>query len=1253
MSSTHQPIADMTDSLLGWASKIELELAQRLEEAESVAELSLSSDYLERVERFYGMFLRRQLAAGATLEGLLGITRALATFTMTTRAGRLVDFDTFAAEYAGGLGIQATESDVLAQIVETAKHANATWGFELPAEQAAQDALGLPAEIAFFPVQAGLINSCVPALLEAMDEVAGENGAELTAEQVEAHVAEQQAPKSFAFTLSQEPRLARVIIDGVLVLRAFSLKHPTSWFDRNRSWLQPQLPAALDQAIAAELRERPVGTQEREFAVGVAGREMRPRLVLDTKRKKICVRLPEQRVPKLADGTTGEVTWRVSIDATTKVYRTGAAWGDTSGYAEHLDITLDHAVRELTVQDVTNGITWTVPVVMNDEALVIFTAGGSNVTDKVSLHHQRINVVVPTDAVVEDTVAGTPLSPLASFAIEGWDGWICHTLDVSDAVSLSATTPGTQVAIEDVRAIDPRQRVMFKDPSEPLEHLHSLSGLPVFAESLLAEFPPTASGQTETWYLAISSFAGVASTGEEITQPEPLEVPAEGGVFQVFDPELYDAPWVGEYLVRMCGPRNESFRHEFSIVEGATAVIDIAGACRSFRIPTGGGLSEATLTLKPTHKDFHCEPKSVTVGPQESGAEIVVHTDEGDQLPIRFTPPRLTFELPLSTEPPVWRASRMTIRSRSIDGAANLRIRAAGELIDPKVALRNSHGAPVKTTKLTVDVDGHTYVAPLEGIATSAKTMPEGRIDLEWTDPRTDKRVSVALADIRSHIDITVALVPKDTDAPAPADEDPEAPASPKVKPVGEKITISFTNAVGESVAASVGDVHAWIWPLSAPWQPAIKVEVLGSEIQLPEHLVGAGDLAVQLHTPDAFMTLRAPVAPGQSAVVVPQAGYYAEQDEALTGLSAFIAGVSDEIPADDSIMPLLWDMLVTGSAHAASSAAMFKVLRARPQAALSSLSASLVPSDKQPGRIVESALARCEFVGRTKSELEGGENHDDYHRAAWIGALELMSDLDRLYTDTKDESPSNEEDLAAAVLGEPRKAKAVPRKPMSMAEAIEAEDDLNEESSDMRERLLAELGALAGENLLDILRTGRDQTLDSACIDRSTVALASMEETQQKQVLDMLFGQGNIVPGAILDDGSRLLAVFETFTQREQLKDLLTSTSLIQPAVTLLRTLRSTNRTLYAMARVRFDKLDGVDTDAQDNVWSLTPVVSLILALAARMHAHGMITSTKTLDSVTTGWAKMADIVPDLVTSDIVAAEAMVLAVKHQGIEK
>jgi len=96
---------------------------------------------------------------------------------------------------------------------------------------------------------------------------------------------------------------------------------------------------------------------------------------------------------------------------------------------------------------------------------------------------------------------------------------------------------------------------------------------------------------------------------------------------------------------------------------------------------------------------------------------------------------------------------------------------------------------------------------------------------------------------------------------------------------------------------------------------------------------------------------------------------------------------------------------------------------------------------------------------------------------------------------------------------------------------------------------------------------------------------------------------------------------------------------------VTLLRTLRSSNKSLYALARIRFDKL------AKENLWALAPVVSLVLALASRVSAHGLITSNKTLDAATAGWARLAEVVPDLVISDIVAADAIALAIAKPGI--
>ncbi|WP_207202770.1 hypothetical protein, partial [Bacteroides thetaiotaomicron] len=79
--------------------------------------------------------------------------------------------------------------------------------------------------------------------------------------------------------------------------------------------------------------------------------------------------------------------------------------------------------------------------------------------------------------------------------------------------------------------------------------------------------------------------------------------------------------------------------------------------------------------------------------------------------------------------------------------------------------------------------------------------------------------------------------------------------------------------------------------------------------------------------------------------------------------LAAFLSGASEEVPTDASVMPLLWDMVTMGQATGPARKAVHAVLRAQPCAALAGLWNSLVPAEKQPGKIVETSLARCVFL--------------------------------------------------------------------------------------------------------------------------------------------------------------------------------------------------------------------------------------------------------------------------------------------------
>ncbi|KQB85294.1 hypothetical protein [Corynebacterium oculi] len=1142
------PFADMTDSLLGWASQGELRLAETFAQHPYFPEAGLSSDEMERYDRLFGLFLSRQVTAGADLPSLWEVTPVMTSVTLIFRASRLVDRAEFYTEYFAGLGLSATE-DWVAALDREVPGLLARAGLETP------EGLG---SVDLLCYHAGVIYREVAGLLELLDQL-DERGN--PGEQEALIALESSDLPATALIATRAPERMGHLVRGVQAVRAFSTQHPTSWLDRDRSHLEPALPRLVDEAVVAELRERPVGTPERATAVGVAPREIRPRLVLDTQRGRVCLRLPEQRVSTqyVGDGVHAEVSWRVSVAGTTRIFRTARPWGEPT-YAESLDVAVENQVREATVLDTTNGITWVVPVVDAEDPVLIFAANGQNLTDKVSLHHSELFVVVPDDAQLVDAVSGQPVPVLGTQSIQGWSGWECRRVEAASIASLQVVRVGqSPSAMSHLRSVDPRQRVRFVHPVEPVADVRTLNRLPVHAESLVADFPATLSGREEIWYLSISAYSGVGETAEEIAEPEPLEVPAEGGAFQIFDPEAYDAPWVGEYLVRLRGPRNESFRHRYAIVEGMVCETTMEGG-HSVRIPAQGGLSPAVLAVGHGEKDFSVSPRRIAVAPHEAGADFVVSTDEGDSLPLRFSPPALSFELGMTTYQPMWRTSRLYLGTRHIDPAGRIRVRATGELERPRVSVRNQHGSPVRTVALTRE-DAVTYSAPVDAIAQSVAVMPEGRLEFEWTDPGSNNRVSVTLAVMSS-------------------------------TPHATEVSVA-DGALRFADLMESRNLAAWVWPATAPWSVARHIRHVTEVTPLPESLIDAGDLVVQLYAGDPFGTLRAPQHPGETALRVEQPGYLADQPEELARLSAFLSGEEETPPASAQVLPVIWDHFGSTTRERDVTHTIFEE---SPRAALRGLSDSLVPAHLQPGRMIVTGLVNHSFNLTEEAPVERED-----HRSPWITIMMQLGEV-------------------GGALGRPESTKEL-------------------------KALLAQLKKTAGPALVNTLLTGRDSTLDSACIDASTVRIAHMDSAQQEQLMSMFFANADIVPGPIMEDGPRLMAVFETFRKREELNRLLTSEGLVKPAVSLLRALRNTHRALYSAARVRFDKLDGVNTEDKDNAWALAPVVSLVFALAARMHAHGLIGKSKTLDAAAQGWSQLADVVPDLVTGDVISAEAMALA--------
>lgn len=1174
------PIADPTDALLVWASQTEIALTAPMADAEWCFEVGgrgLRFDELEKLEQFFGLFIARQVAAGGSVTDTIQLAPHLAAMTLASRAARMVDPESYFAEYVAGLGLEPAAAAEVAAVFESIMNAA---GLQCPDAPAAVVAA----------LHAGIVTDEIPDLIEllatvrtpeaAVKALADGSYVEALSPAAEAEDAEDAegdeeaaAPRRPLALLRQQvavaPEAMAALVQGVDALCAHSKDNPLAWADEECTGL----PQTIAAAVTAELIERPVGTVGRRYAVGAATRERTPRIVFNAERGRICVRLPEHMLPE----PSATITWRVRMGGTTKVYRAGKPWGEPNPLSAAIDVLVSKQVREVTVLNTTYGGQWVTPVVNADDPALLFTDRGQNLTDMQSLHHPRLVVVCPKDARVMDAVAGTELPIIDSGDVVGWTGWKSVTVDSSQARSVQVVQKGEEPSLAGaVRSVDTRRRVQFVHPEAPLPFVRSATRLPVHATSLVAEFPPTQSGEVETWYLSISSFAGAGNSGEEVAPAEPLEVPAEGGAFDVFDPEIYDAPWVGEYLVRLRGPRNESFRHEYAIVEGMSCDYDVAGLSQSFRIPAQGGLSTAKLSVRHGDKPFTVSQKTVHVAGDKPGAEFVVTTDEGDQMPLWFKPPRLRFEVPLVAQPPMWRTTRVTAAPRDFDHFGQLRVRAAGQMRDVKVSVRNHHGTPLHTSRMVAE-DSTTSSTPMAPLASAMTTMVSGQIAVEWTDPKSDRRVSVTLADISMEPDAQGITADNQVDGA----QEPDQPA-----------TLLTVQGRAERPLA------AWMWPLSAPWAPGKTVPVEGNTIAVPQEFQGAGSLAVQLHSADPFSTLRAPLAPGAQAFTIAQPGFYQGINKELGELSAFFAGVSDEVPTGSQIMPLLWDF-VSGWEGTRVRDAAIAALSAKPRSALTGLSASLVPNNLQPRQLVSSGLVHALF--------SGDEPATGHHRSAWISTLEKLADLPAILEAS--EESGQRQGLRAA---------------------------------------LGELADIAGKQLVGTLTTGREASLDTACIDATTVGIAGMAPAQQKAMLDLFFAQAQIVPGPFMEESGRLMAIFETFNRREELGALLADRNLIQAAVTLLRAMRGSNRSLYGSARVRFDRLDGVDTENPANLWALAPVISLVFALSARMNAHGLMGKTKILEEASAGWAALAELVPDLVIGDVVSAEAMVMSVKY-----
>lgn len=423
-----------------------------------------------------------------------------------------------------------------------------------------------------------------------------------------------------------------------------------------------------------------------------------------------------------------------------------------------------------------------------------------------------------------------------------------------------------------------------------------------------------------------------------------------------------------------------------------------------------------------------------------------------------------------------------------------------------------------------------------------------------------------------------------------------EAPAK---DPVGTVTRDGADLVVGAD--ATVGDepLTAWVWCPAAPWHGPTALTVEDGRCTLPDDVAAHDVLVVQVvfGRPGD----RRPLWPAPEAAIV-VAGDAADADADDAAAATTLSG-----PLGIRELTGIWSLFATLRAGRAAimpqaSEALapdnLRTLFTRDyRTGLAALNGSAIRLGDQPGMFVSSGLVLGDFTEKVPTPGR--------RRVPWLGALAAMADL---------------ADPAAGV-------------------------------AKQREQLEF-LRRAGGEALIRALATGRDTTLESACIDKSSVQITALPEAQADAILAQVFDVHRMVPGPLTDDDARFTAIHEVVATRAEIVESGIMPGLAAASRALFQAVSRTSPKLRQAVNVRFHKLDGIDADDPSLHWTLVPGTSLLIAVAARALARQKAANPDVDDTVVRKliplWAQLADMVPTLVMGDLLIADALVTHALH-----
>ncbi|WP_233209466.1 hypothetical protein [Mycobacterium sp. ENV421] len=885
------------------------------------------------------------------------------------------------------------------------------------------------------------------------------------------------------------------------------------------------LPGVLLEELILQLKENPLHLQKRRSRTTAASH---PAITYSIEDDEIVLALPTP-----SEG--GALPWRVSFDGEVREAHALRRWGGDIQTAV-ARVAVPGPVREVVAghPELTAGIS--LPLVLPSDPLLVFDANGRWIGRRDGLKDAAW-AVFPDDHQLVDTRSSTPVTINDDGRPAGWHGWRSAFVELEDIEALQLTHGGDPVG--NPRWVRKDLRPRFQLRSKILG-MTATDGQAVYGTRPWVMLPATTADPAPEWDVKVRRFGDTEWIVDESWRSEDVETCVDP-----FDDAEESQLGLFEFMVT--GPMGADARCSVFLAEGVDVQFDPA-----IRVPDSRGLTPSTAFISSDALDIspndpiNFEPRkletTITIRSAESSAAIVLR------------PPHIEIRTGESGTPAPWRMSADALDPEDFAQDRFVAVRAPGvEEVTFGCYSESGH---------LLQVDAHPRRR--HGDVFESRTQ-------QFADTIRAHKSAELVATLQTGV----------------------GPVAVKVLSAQPRRLASSVELLGEDVlfftdAAHIDDLAVYVWSTTAPWAPPEVLPLKDGRAQLPERLIGRGELRCQLFVDDPWTYIEPPITPVADAFHVEQFGFRDDGTPEQNKLSRFLGGPRSA-PLEVGAVPEVWAALAR--LHADGRSQRFEELTALlagdPRRALECLGDSTIDAADKMAMLIRSELVNHNF--------ETEETFNELHAHPWFGCMVELADLTSLFHRRHEVRAERAETLAY-----------------------------------LRER--------GGAPLMEMLQAGKMVHSDLAALDASAFALSYVPGND----IELKLTEIQQVPRAQLHPDSLRAGVYECLYRRIEWIDAGWSPNLGRQLSLVLTPIKKASQLAYASIHRRIERLEGIDT--AEHPWTMMSVHSLTLALLARLEGQGRIAARYLNTGLLRDWSHLARLCPTMVANDVLMAEALVL---------